>query len=351
MGLARKGLVIFICTMVALAGIAANLESGAWFLPAGRLWPRRSVFRVGPRLALHASLPEIGERIRFLPALDYESEELQPGDGARVLPCAPCEGHVFLPGSKPMTCVTEPRYREMYNDILVSGARRFVVPFYQRDELTGQVHLAEVGAVFHLDDLKEVSEETEDRVKFVCYHSVTSRVRLSRVLNPQAFKDASTYLRVEVEALEEVNPGANDMDMVLEHYAKHVIHQVSLLQASLNFETRFRDPVLRGMDVSRGRAFWYTAGVWANYALELEADRIEKQLYEYPTFKDSDEYRATRSRLENEAKPRMLAVYRCIQELLQSESHRERLELFVGLAREEERRLQAKMALKQIFAE
>jgi hypothetical protein len=49
----------------------------------------------------------------------------------------------------------------MYNDILFNGSRRFVVPMVS--QVDGR--FAEVAAVFYLDDLKEVSEQTADRVK------------------------------------------------------------------------------------------------------------------------------------------------------------------------------------------
>ena len=47
----------------------------------------------------------------------------------------------------------------MYNDILFSGARRFMV--CNVDAETGR--LAETGVIFYLDELKEVSEQTADR--------------------------------------------------------------------------------------------------------------------------------------------------------------------------------------------
>ena len=68
----------------------------------------------------------------------------------------------------------------MFNDILFSGARRYMVTTV--DQQTGR--LAEVGVVFYLDELKEVSEQTQDRVKYIGQHSVIGRVKLLNVLNP-----------------------------------------------------------------------------------------------------------------------------------------------------------------------
>jgi len=47
------------------------------------------------------------------------------------------------------------------------------------DSETGD--LAEVGVVLYLDTLKEVSEQTQDRVKYIGQHRVIDRVRLKKV--------------------------------------------------------------------------------------------------------------------------------------------------------------------------
>lgn len=70
-----------------------------------------------------------------------------------------CQGVTYLPYTSPVLNIFEPRYRAMFNDILFSGARRFMV--CNVDQETGR--LAEVGVVFYLDELKEVSEQTQVR--------------------------------------------------------------------------------------------------------------------------------------------------------------------------------------------
>ena len=94
----------------------------------------------------------------------------------------------------------------MYNDILFSGARRFMV--CNVDQETGR--MAEVGVIFYLDELKEVSEQTQDRVKYIGSHSVIGRAQLKRVLNPKVAATRETYLRAEVAELED--PDAADAD-------------------------------------------------------------------------------------------------------------------------------------------
>jgi hypothetical protein len=85
-----------------------------------------------------------------------------------------------LPETEHVLNIFEPRYRAMYSDILFNGSRRFVVPMCAPQE---PGVFASVASVFYLDDLKEVSEQTNDAVKFVCSHTVIERVRVKRVLN------------------------------------------------------------------------------------------------------------------------------------------------------------------------
>lgn len=81
----------------------------------------------------------------------------------------------------------------MYNDILMNGSKRFVVSMCHPSE---DGRFAQVGVLFTLEELKEVSGMTADRVKYVCNHRVTGRVKLHKVLNPEAWERRDTYLKV-----------------------------------------------------------------------------------------------------------------------------------------------------------
>ena len=161
----------------ALAPLAAALAPAARPLPlqtsppqplrapprscaASRIASRRCL---SPRLALDWE-------IEWAPLMNVGAAESAAAEGATVVPLFPL-GVTYLPYTKPVLNIFEPRYRAMYNDILFSGARRFMV--CNVDGATGR--LAEVGVLFYLDDLKEVSEQTGDRVKFVGSHSVSGR--------------------------------------------------------------------------------------------------------------------------------------------------------------------------------
>ena len=107
---------------------------------------------------------------------------------------------MYTPNSEHVLNIFEPRYRKMYTDILMNGSKRFVVAM---SHPTKEGTFAEVGVIFHLDDLKEVSEQTNDQIKYICTHSVTGRVKLHRVLNPEAWSSRETYLKVEGTIIDE----------------------------------------------------------------------------------------------------------------------------------------------------
>merc|ERR1719247_1159740 len=134
--------------------------------------------------------------IRWVPPIDPQAGDEEPSEGATVMPLFPL-GVTYLPYTTPVLNIFEPRYRAMYNDILFNGARRFMV--CNVDSETGR--LAEMGVIFYLDELKEVSGQTNDRVKYVGQHSVIGRVMLLKVLNPSVAATRETYLKAEVKEL------------------------------------------------------------------------------------------------------------------------------------------------------
>lgn len=113
---------------------------------------------------------------------------------AEILPLFPLGGIVYTPNSEHVLNIFEPRYRQMYNDILMNGTKRFVVVMSHPTEVG---RFAETGVLFELEDLKEVSEQTGDQIKYICNHRVTGRVKLHRILNPEAWQSRETYLKAE----------------------------------------------------------------------------------------------------------------------------------------------------------
>ena len=96
----------------------------------------------------------------------------------------------------------------MYTDILMNGTKRFVVA---TSHPTQKGRFAQTGVLFELEDLKEVSEQTADQIKYICNHKVTGRVTIHQVLNPEAWSTRQTYLKVEATIQDD-----SDKDKVVE---------------------------------------------------------------------------------------------------------------------------------------
>ena len=313
------------------------------------------------------------EHVEWLPALDptKETEEIDPeaDPGTMVLPVFPLGSTAYLPHSDHILNIFEPRYRQMYSDILFNGSRRFAVPVSHPE--TGR--LAACAPVFYLEDLKEVSEQTQDAVKYVCSHKVIGRVRLTRTLNDRVWGDRSSYLKAACEPLEDVD---DDEDLstregnLTERFASVIENQTKLGEP-----VRFTENLIETLSAARGEdGLWRLAGLWQSLlqnrlgAKEAElSNDIQALLRTYLSQQGQDmqskvtvqfdalpaDIRAEFSRLQQayrEESAAMLAstVYPFVA-LVQCDSHAERLNVFGEMLEEEEKRLQAKVALQKMF--
>ena len=176
-------------TSCALACVAVSA-----FAPRTALRPKTTIRRATTEV-------EDAPDIRWLAKLNPQQPDREPSgaNGTMVLPLFPLGAVAYTPGSTQVLNIFEPRYRKMYSDILMSGGRRFVTTMVNSEDSDT---LAEVGVVLYLEDLKEVSQQTNDAVKYVCSHKVLdSRVRIKHVLNEGDSRTRETYLRCEVEEL------------------------------------------------------------------------------------------------------------------------------------------------------
>lgn len=308
------------------------------------------------------------EPIRYLDPLDFKNpEEGAAEDGFQTIPCFPLGGSVYVPDTTQVLNIFEPRYRQMYSDILLSGGRRFVVPQIEQDD--DGVRLAEVGVIFYLDDLREVSEQTNDQVKYVCQHSVIGRVRLRKVLNPKAFADRTTYLRVEAEDLIDEDI---DEDLSLDEEATmKLTGDVDKLQGKIGNEVRIGEAALSKTNATR-TGFWGLVTLWQDQVhgrARLCQQRFQRELQEtivtYLKKTNSEippqvtlgelpeevqkEVVALQDQFRDEIDPLVKAQTEGVQELVQCDSHKNRLALFRSLLATDKKRLEAKIALKSIF--
>ncbi len=314
--------------------------------------------------------------VKYFADLEYAKEVEPANDGDLVLPLFPL-GAGYLPYTSPVLNIFEPRYRAMYNDILFNGARRFMVT--NVDPETGR--LAECGVIFYLDDLKEVSEQTDDRVKYIGSHRVIERAQLLRVLNPAAAASRETYLKAEVRIMADTD--AETDCSAEEEMLRGIFCEIVDAQAALGEEPRFTEAVKGGLTFARGtseedKGMWEVLGLWNQFHEQrtaVVAQRMQRDITD--TFqayvKDNplrDGVVSPRGevRLED-LPPELLVEIQAVQAryreeldaldadpkgtrtqlLIQTESHAERLKLFRYSLEREQRRLTARKTLKTLF--
>lgn len=175
----------------------------------------------------------------------------------------------FLPGTRQGLNIVEPRYCDLCRDVVLSGARRFAVPLFQRPShpsmprqpaRMGDLSLAEVAAVYYIEEL----QKAEGLVKYILHHKVIGRVRIKRLLNPRALVDRTTYARAVVEDFVDTDTDAECS--AAEEAATDRFREVVALHADLGDAepVRFVDLVPAGNMMTRGDdgGLWQTANLW-----------------------------------------------------------------------------------------
>jgi len=343
-------------------------------------------------------------------ATTSSSDEEEEGT-TETLPLFPLGGVVYTPNSEHILNIFEPRYRQMYNDILMNGSKRFVVSMSHPSE---EGRFAQVGVLFSLEELKEVSEMTGDQVKYICNHRVTGRVRLHKVLNPEAWENRDTYLKVKGTIIDDTGDLTKSDDdeedegiSMDENISKELVTTLQkaaladaiektpeeevLLQSfsdlvefqhDLSEDVRFTRASVRSFGVAEGTDIdpnlWTSIRLWQSYAEQrLVAGQNEMQkefqerLVEYlkkeqgkdggeaelPSaigFQDlSPELQAElidlQKRMTAELKPLLLEQTLSMQKILEAADHDERVELMRYFVDAERKRLLAKKTLKSMF--
>jgi hypothetical protein len=184
----------------------------------------------------------------------------------------------------------------------MNGTKRFVVA---TSHPTEQGRFAQTGVLFELEDLKEVSEQTADQIKYICNHKVTGRVTIHRVLNPEAWQTRDTYLKVEgtihddsVKTESENMPTDNVYSAIVaaaadkeEKELRNTFGELIDIQHDLEEDVRFTRAAKATLSVSDGPGedgLWQTVRLWQSFVdqrlmarqNELQKDFQEK-LQEY----------------------------------------------------------------------
>lgn len=351
------------------------------------------------------------DSVSWLPSVNtYSSDPAPSPDDAETLPLFPLGGIVYTPNSEHILNIFEPRYREMYNDILMNGSKRFVVSMCHPSE---EGRFAATGVLFHLEELKEVSEMTNDQVKYICNHRVSGRVKLHEVINPEAWGTRETYLKVKGTVIDDT--GYYEKKYAQENQEESKDEQISKkladamisaaradsiekspeeetlfksfsalveLQHDMEEDVRFTRASVKSFGIAEGTDvdpnLWTSIRLWQSYAEQrLVATQNEMQkefqerLVEYlkedmgkgksgeelPSAIGFDDLSAElkaeladlQERMTKELKPLLLEQTLSMQKILEAENHKERVELMTYFVNAERQRLQARKSLKSIF--
>jgi len=333
--------------------------------------------------------------VKWFPVVDAFKPDSEPTEGATTMPLFPL-GAAYLPGTDNLLNIFEPRYRQMYDDILLSGSRRFMVTNVDQD--SGR--LAEVGVIFHLDELKEVSEQTKDRVKYIGQHSVIGRAKLVQVLNPSSMRNSETYLRAQVEELVDESESEPELLQQKQEEAKQLFWDLVDAQTRLDEQPRFTESVKNSISFKacdpdafmsrisssggrtkldiKERGLWGTIVLWQQFleqrsavvGQKMEKD-IQSKILEYLK-KEGLIKKLASSRLPLSLKdlpPELISAIKSIQKrhreelqdldcdphgevfqvMLQAESHRDRLAIFSSMLETEHKRLVVRLKLQTLF--
>ena len=120
--------------------------------------------------------------------------------GSEPLPRFSNPSEIPTPGMLIDLKIFEPRYRQLYNDVIVSGLRKFVVPFAHP---TIPSKFASMGLLVEIMQVKEVADETNGQIQYLCNHLVTKPVKMKAIINPDAWSTEETYLKIAGEIVEE----------------------------------------------------------------------------------------------------------------------------------------------------
>ena len=328
--------------------------------------------------------------VSWLPSVLKSSSQVITSirDGNEILPLFPLGGIVYTPNSQHVLNIFEPRYRQMYTDILMNGSKRFVVSMSHPTE---QGRFAQTGVLFALEDLKEVSEQTGDAIKYICNHKVVGRVKLHRVINPEAWASRETYLKVEGTICDDTKePEKPSVDDVYGALASATISQdeealrksfIALVNAQheLEEDIRFTKASSDRLAVKDGPGedgLWQTIRLWQSYVdqrlvgrqNDLQRDFQEKlqaflkkekgikdeELPSMISFQDlspqlQQEVQELQKRMACELEPLVLEATLTMQKILEAESHTDRCKLVKFFIDAERKRLSAKKSLQGMF--
>jgi len=337
------------------------------------------------------------DSVSWLPSVEGAKGSNMPIEttkqGSEILPLFPLGGFVYTPNTEHVLNIFEPRYRQLYTDILMNGSKRFVVA---TSHPTEKGRFAKTGVLFALEDLKEVSEKTQDQIKYICNHKVTGRVTIDKILNPEAWETGDTYLKVEgtihddsgKDDPEDTRQKSDDVyDAVvaaaikkIENDLRTTFGKIFDLQQELEEAVRFTEVASNTLAVKDGPdedGLWQTIRLWQSFVeqrlmarqneLQLEfQDKLKDFLKEEKGLKNNElpsaigfsdltpelqqELQELQKRIAIELQPLVLESSLTMQKIIEAEDHKARCQLLKYFMQTEVNRLTTKKTLQGLFS-
>lgn len=281
----------------------------------------------------------------------------------------------------------------MYTDILMNGSKRFVVV---ASHPTKSGCFAKTGVLFELEDLKEVSEQTKDQIKYICNHKVTGRVTIHRIINPVAWETRETYLKVEGAIHDDSGKNSlvdKEKQKACDVYGAVIAAAASKeenelyftfdklvkLQHDLQEDVRFTKTASDSLAVKDGPDYdglWQTIRLWQSFVeqrlmsrqnelqkefqsklknyLQEEKGLQEDELPSAIGFRDltqelQQELQDLQTRMSVELQPLALESSLTMQKIIEAENHKARCKLLKFFMQAEMKRLETKKSIQRLF--
>ncbi len=275
----------------------------------------------------------------------------------------------------------------------MNGSKRFCVV---TSHPTEEGRFAKTGVLFELEDLKEVSEQTQDQIKYICNHKVTGRVTINKIINPEVWSSRETYLKAEGVILDDSGKSDEPKDeeeagaiygaviaaaVTKDENALRIIFKKLVdLQHELEEDVRFTKAATSTLAVKDGPdedGLWQTIRLWQNFIEQRLMSRQNELQQEFQDkLKDflkkdkglndgelpsaigfgdltpelQDELQALQKRMAVELQPLVLESSLTMQKIIEAEDHTARCKLLKHFMQAETTRLSTKKSLMGLFS-